>query len=239
MKNIIVFLFFLLPAIAFSQEMYKISGYVKDSTTGEAMPAASIAIKEINRGTISNDDGSFSIQLPPGKYTVEVTYLGYRVMQKKVDLNSDITISFDMPEETEEVQEVEVKDKKVNENVESTKMSTVKLDIEQIKKLPALFGEVDVIKNIQMMPGVQVAGEGNTGLYVRGGSTDQNLVLMDDAPVYNPSHILGLFSVFSSEALKSAELYKGGIPSQYGGRLSSVLDVRTREGDYKKVKASG
>ena len=240
MKSVVVFLFLsLLPAIVFSQQdTYKISGYVKDSVSGDVLPAASVNIKETKKGTISNDSGYFSIALPKGKYTVEITYLGYKVMQQKVNLNSDVTINFDMPEETEEV-EVDVKDKRENENVQSTKMSTIKLDIEQIRKLPALFGEVDVIKNIQMLPGVQVAGEGNTGLYVRGGGTDQNLVLMDDAPIYNPTHILGLFSVFNPEPLKSAELYKGGIPSQYGGRLSSVLDVRTRDGDYNKIKGSG
>jgi len=235
----LIFFVLLFPAIAFCQQTYKISGYVKDSTTGEAMPAASIAIKEVNKGVISNDDGSFSIEPPTGKYTIEITYLGYKAMQKVIDLNSDITINFDMPEETEEVEEVEVKDKKVNENIESTKMSSIKLDVEQIKKLPALFGEVDVIKNIQMMPGVQVAGEGNTGLYVRGGSADQNLVLLDEATVFTPSHMVGLLSIFSSDPLKSAELYKGGIPSQYGGRLSSILDVRTRDGNYTKIKGSG
>lgn len=241
MKNVIVFfVLIILSAIAFAQQKgFKISGYVKDSTTGELLPAASINIKEVKKGTISNGDGYFSIELPAGRYTIEISYLGYKAITKHVNLNSNINIDFSMPEETEKVEEVEVKDVKVNENVESTKMSTIKLDVEQIKKLPALFGEVDVIKNIQMMPGVQVAGEGNTGLYVRGGSTDQNLVLLDEATVFTPSHMVGLLSIFSSDPLKSAELYKGGIPAQYGGRLSSLLDVRTREGNYSKIKGSG
>ncbi|HVD98016.1 MAG TPA: TonB-dependent receptor [Cytophagaceae bacterium] len=227
---------FTLPSFA---QKFTLSGTIKDSATGEAMIGAAIYVKEIKNGVATNDYGFFSISLPAGKYTLVITTLGYNKYEKVVNLNSNTTLNIDMSEEVVSTEEIVVTGERADKNVQDTKMSNIQIDVKQIKKLPALFGEIDIIKNIQMMPGISVAGEGNTGLYVRGGSADQNLILMDEAPVYNPSHLFGIFSIFNSDALKSAEIYKGGIPAQYGGRLSSLLDIRTKDGNAKKLAASG
>ncbi|MFL5731016.1 MAG: TonB-dependent receptor [Cytophagaceae bacterium] len=238
-KSLLALLIFFISTAALAQETYTIKGTLKDSLSGDAMAYASVLIKENGKGTAADENGNFSLSMPAGIYTIEISYLGYKTISRKINLKNDITLDLPMSMEEPEVQEVEIKDKKISVNVEDTKMSANEIDIKIIKKLPALFGEVDVIKNMQMMPGIQVAGEGNTGLYVRGGSPDQNLVLLDDAPVYNASHILGVFSIFNSDALKSAEIYKGGIPAQYGGRLSALVDIRTRDGNPQKFKMSG
>jgi hypothetical protein len=230
---------FLISFSAYSQESFTISGNLKDSLTGDPMSYASVLVKENNKGVVSDEQGNFSLSLPAGSYTLEIQYLGYKTSRQKINLTADMTLSIPLSMEEVVVKEVEIKDKKLTENVDNTKMSTNEVDIKMIKKLPALFGEVDVIKNMQMLPGIQVAGEGNTGLYVRGGSPDQNLVLLDDAPVYNASHVLGVFSIFNSDALKSAEIYKGGIPAQYGGRLSALVDIKMRDGNPQKFKMSG
>jgi hypothetical protein len=238
--RLLIFLFLLsLSSALNAQQKFVLSGNIKDSLSNEAMPSATIFVKELNNGTYADENGNFSISLPEGNYTLQISYLGYKPTEQKVDLRSNIHLNIQLPEENMVIEEVEVKDKKDAQNVEETKMSNMKLDIQQIRKLPALFGEVDVIKNMQMLPGIQVAGEGNTGLYVRGGSPDQNLILLDDAPIYNASHVGGMFSIFNADALKSAEIYKGGIPAQYGGRLSSLVDIRTKEGSMTKFKGSG
>lgn len=224
------------PAMA---QKYTLSGTIKDSASGEAMIGAAVYIREIKNGVATNDYGFFSISLPQGTYTIVVSTLGYNKFEKVVALNSNTTVNVDLAEEIVAAEEVVVTGDRPDKNIQDTKMSNIQMDVKQIKKLPALFGEIDVIKNIQMLPGISVAGEGNTGLYVRGGSADQNLILLDEAPVYNPSHLFGIFSVFNSDALKSAEIYKGGIPAQYGGRLSSLLDIRTKDGNTKKLAASG
>lgn len=228
-------------AVIFSSQAQKftLSGSIKDSANGEVLIGATVFIKEINQGVATNEYGFFSINLPKGTYTVVVSSLGYTNYEQVIELNSDYRLVVNMPEEIITVTEVVVTGERTDKNVDDTKMSNIQMDVKQIKKLPALFGEIDIIKNIQMLPGISVAGEGNTGLYVRGGSADQNLILIDEAPVYNPSHLFGMFSVFNSDALKSAEIYKGGIPAQYGGRLSSLLDIRTKDGNDKKFKASG
>jgi hypothetical protein len=239
-KRIFLLLIFLscftLPSLA---QKFTLSGSIKDSSNGEAMIGAAIYIKEIQNGVATNEYGFFSISLPAGTYTLVITSLGYNKIEKTIDLNSNVTLNLDMADEVVSTQEVVVTGDRPDKNIQDTKMSNIQMDVKQIKKLPALFGEIDIIKNIQMLPGISVAGEGNTGLYVRGGSADQNLILLDEAPVYNPSHLFGIFSVFNSDALKSAEIYKGGIPAQYGGRLSSLLDVRTKDGNAKKFGASG
>jgi hypothetical protein len=241
MKIKIFLLFCLLSVFSVSaqQNKFTISGSVKMKANGEDMTGAIIQVKDnVMLGAVSNEYGFYSLTLPEGKYTLVVSYLGYIKIEQEVDLKANVKLDFQMEEEAQNL-EVVVTGKKEDQNVDDTKMSSQKLTIEDIKKLPALFGEVDVIKNIQTLPGVQIAGEGNTGLYVRGGGPDQNLILMDEAPVFNASHLLGIFSVFNSDALKSAELYKGGVPAQYGGRLSSVLDIRSRDGNNKKYKATG
>ncbi|MCU0429886.1 MAG: TonB-dependent receptor [Cytophagaceae bacterium] len=228
-----------LPAMA--QEKFTISGVVKDSANGEVMLGAIVKIEELTIGATTNEYGFFSIQVPKGTYTILVYGMGYKKIRQTITVEQSMTLNFEIAESAITTKEVVVKGKKEKEdaNVQDTKMSTIQIDVKQMKKLPALFGEVDIIKNLQMMPGVQVAGEGNTGLYVRGGGADQNLILLDEAPVYNASHVFGIFSVFNSDAMKTAELYKGGIPAQHGGRLSSLLDIRSKDGNSKKFKATG
>ena len=217
---------------------HTISGSVKATKSGEDMVGAVVEAKGTGLGAVTNEYGFYSLTLAEGEYTITISYLGYNIIEKVIQLNASQKFDFQMDEESQHL-EVVITGEKADVNVTDTKMSSQKLTIDDIKKLPALFGEVDVIKNIQTLPGIQIAGEGNTGLYVRGGGPDQNLILMDEAPVFNASHLLGVFSVFNSDALKSAEIYKGGVPAQYGGRLSSVLDVRTRDGNNKKYAASG
>jgi outer membrane cobalamin receptor len=234
-----IFFLFILSFRLTAQDKFTLGGNIKDSLTNENISSATIIIKEINQGITTDRDGNFSISLPKGKYTLSISFLGYKTIEQRINLNSDVNLVIQLPAEASIVDEVIVKDKRETQNVDDTKMSTGKMDIKQIRKLPALFGEVDVIKNMQMLPGIQVAGEGNTGLYVRGGSPDQNLVLLDDAPIYNASHVGGMFSIFNADALKSAEIYKGGIPAQYGGRLSSLVDIKTKEGSMTKFSGSG
>ncbi|MFN6944528.1 MAG: TonB-dependent receptor [Cytophagaceae bacterium] len=235
LSTALIFLHFISPA----QTSFNIKGKVIDALSKEALPGATITISELNKNVISDDNGEFLVTLPQGKYTISVLYLGYQTIKKTINLQANAQLEFAMQYEEMEVEEVVIKGEKENENVQAPRMSNVQINIEEIKKLPALFGEVDVMKNLQMMPGIQVAGEGNTGLYVRGGGADQNLVLLDEAPVYNPAHLLGIFSIFNSDVLKSAEIYKGGIPAQYGGRLSSLVDIHSKAGSMDGFHGSG
>ena len=239
-KNVFLFLtIFLLPLIAFSQEKSTISGYVKDARNGETLIGAAIFVKELKTGTTSNEYGFYSISLPNSAYTIEFSYLGYQTILKQINLTENITIGIELSEDQAVLDEVVVSAVKGNEQVVNTEMSTEKLDMITIDKMPALLGEVDIIKSIQLLPGVNSVGEGASGFNVRGGSIDQNLVLLDEAPVYNSSHLFGFFSVFNPDAVKDVKLYKGGIPARYGGRLSSILDVRMKEGNNKHFNISG
>ncbi len=241
MRNLFLLLVCLListTGLFAQQKKHTISGSIKALKSGEDMVGAIVEVKGTGQGAVTNEYGFYSLTLPEGEYQIVISYLGYNKIEKTVQLNTNLKFDIEMEEEAQNL-EVVVTGEKADVNVTDTKMSSQKLTTEDIKKLPALFGEVDVIKNIQTLPGIQIAGEGNTGLYVRGGGPDQNLILMDEAPVFNAAHLLGIFSVFNSDALKSAEIYKGGVPAQYGGRLSSVLDIRTRDGNNKKYAASG
>lgn len=220
-----------------SQSKFKISGEVVDSS-GVPIIGAVVMAQGTSFGTVTNVDGKFVLELPPGKYNIVINYTGFQPIVKPIEVTGPATYNFSM--EAEDVGEaVVITADKQNKNVENTSMGVTELTIEEIKKMPALFGEVDVIKNVQTLPGVQVAGEGSTGLYVRGGGADQNLILIDEAPLYNAAHLFGIFSIFNADAVKSVELYKAGVPSQYGGRLSSMLDVRTKSGNMQKFGASG
>lgn len=218
---------------------FTISGHVKDQKNGEELIGVSVLIKELNTGTVTNSYGFYSITVPEGKYTLVFSYVGYTNVVQNIDLHSNMVINPEMTEAKIELKEVTVSGEKPNSNVESTRMSVLSVDVQALKKMPALLGEVDILRGLQFMPGVQTGGEGSTGFYVRGGNVDQNLILLDEAVVYNPSHLFGFFSVFNADAIKDAELYKGGIPAQYGGRLSSVLDVKMKDGNSKKFGVSG
>ena len=216
-----------------------ISGYVKDSETGEDLIGATVYIEELKSGTVTNTYGFYSIRLDQGTYTIKFSYIGFESITHKIELNENLTLSLELNPQGEMLNEVEITADAPDRNVKEVEMSVVKLDSKTIKQIPSLFGEVDIIKALLLLPGVQTAAEGSSGFVVRGGSTDQNLVLLDEAPVYNAGHMLGFFSVFNNDAIKDVKLYKGDIPARYGGRLSSVLDVRMKDGNSKKFSGSG
>jgi hypothetical protein len=223
---------------SFSQKKYTISGFVKDEA-GEDLIGATIYIQNLKTGTVTNVYGFYSITLIAGDYKVDYSYMGYEIRTKEINLNQNISLNITLTEASKSIDEVVITAERKNENVAKTEMSTIKLQAKDIKKIPALFGEIDVIKAIQLLPGIQSTGEGFSGFNVRGGSPDQNLILFDEATVYNASHLMGFFSVFNNDAIKDIKLYKGDIPAQYGGRLSSLLDIRMKEGNQKKIQATG
>ncbi|MGB1282331.1 MAG: TonB-dependent receptor [Schleiferiaceae bacterium] len=210
-----------------------LSGYIRDAASGEELISASI-VNESRQGAVTNIYGFYSLTLPAGEYTFTISYIGYETMTKKINLNASQTVNFELKEATNELQEVQVTAKKLDENLNRAEMSTTQLTAKQIKTIPQFLGEFDVIRSITLLPGVTTVGEGASGFNVRGGKTDQNLILLDEAPVYNSSHIFGFFSVFNGDAVRDLKLYKGGIPAPFGGRLSSVLDVRQKEGNTKE-----
>lgn len=222
-----------------AQQRFTLSGYVKDESTGETLIGANVYVKDNPlKGAATNAYGFYSLTLEAGQHTIVYSYLGFTDQEKTIDLRANKTMTVEMTEGVA-LEEVVVTAEDVRANVESTQMGVVETSVEQIKKLPALFGEVDVLKALQLLPGVLSAGEGNAGFYVRGGGPDQNLVLLDEAVVYNSGHLLGFFSVFNSDALKNTTLYKGGMPAQYGGRLSSVVDVQMKEGNQQNFALTG
>lgn len=232
-----LFLFILLPVIASAQKV-SLSGYMRDSASGESLMGGTVYIKEANTGGQTNSYGFYSVSVQPGTYTVIFSYVGYQTQTRTMALIANQSVNAEMRSSTL-MREVEITAGRKNENVRNTEMGTVTLSMARIKKLPVLFGEVDVLKTIQLLPGVQSAGDGNAGFYVRGGGPDQNLVLLDDAAVYNTGHLFGFFSVFNSDAIKDVTLIKGGAPANYGGRLSSVVDVTMKEGNNKEFHGQG
>ncbi|GAB5417945.1 MAG: TonB-dependent receptor [Crocinitomicaceae bacterium] len=230
-----------LSITAFSQN-FTISGSVKDATNGEDLYGAQIKVKELdNVGANTNAYGFYSLTLESGTYTLIFRSTGFETQEIVVELTEDtvIDLEMDIPKEIQELGEIEVKAEKENDNITSPDMGLTKFTPKEISTIPVLFGEQDIMKTLQLTPGVKGAGEGNAGFYVRGGGADQNLILLDEAPVYNASHLLGFFSVFNSDAIKDVALYKSGIPAEYGGRASSVMDVKMRDGNKKKFGASG
>jgi len=219
---------------------YTISGYVKDAKTGEELIGATISIKELTAtGVSANSYGFYSITLPEGTYTILAQFLGYEAKTTSLVLKQNTKLDFILTEHSRDLNEVVITGEKSDVNVTGTQMGVEKLNIQQIKAIPVLFGEQDVIKTIQLLPGVTNVGEGSTGFYVRGGAADQNLILLDEATVYNASHLLGFFSVFNSDAIKDVALYKGNQPAEFGGRLSSVLDVKMKDGNDQQYILSG
>jgi hypothetical protein len=233
----VVFLFHV--TITSSGQKQTISGYLKDSVTNEFLIGATVRLANTSVGVSSNDYGFYSLQADKGKITLQVDYIGYEQKVITLNLTTNTTLDILLSEKRQTLSEVVVSSTKANQRIVSTEMSTEKLTAKDIKQIPMVLGEADVIKSIQLLPGVSAPNEGSGGFNVRGGSADQNLILLDEAIVYNPSHLFGFFSVFNADALKDATIYKGGIPSKYGGRLSSVLDIRMREGSNKKFSATG
>jgi len=223
-----------------AQIRYTLDGVVKSAHTGEFLIGANIVVQELkNVGASSNAYGFYSLSAPAGTYTVLVQYLGYQTKKDSIVLDRDRTINFELTPEPIKVQEVVVSGHRRNTNVTSTEMGVNKLEVQEVKSIPVLLGEKDVMKTIQLLPGIEAAGEGSTGFYARGGGIDQNLIVLDEAPVYNSSHLLGFLSVFNSDAIKDVKVMTGAIPAEYGGRLSSVLDIRTNEGNSKEFGGTG
>jgi hypothetical protein len=236
---LVLFLGFWTTTIA-QQKKYTLSGYVRDVETGEDLPGAQVILLQAKTGANCNAYGFYSLSLPEGEYDVVVRYIGFDEDSLHISLHADLTRNFELRETSVDLETVEITDDAEAENVKGTDMSVEKMSLREIRKLPAFMGEVDVIRTIQLLPGVIPVGEGITGYYVRGGQSNQNLVLLDNATVYNASHLLGFFSVFNADALRDEyKLYKGGIPAQYGTRLSSVLDLHMKEGNAKQLHVSG
>lgn len=223
---------------AFGQVKHTIRGTLEDASTGEGLIGATVFVKELETGGTSNVYGFYSLTIPEGDYTVTFSFVGYESVTKTISLDDDMTVDVELEPGSAELEEVVVSAEPEDENVRSTQMSVNKLDMREVESIPVVFGEKDIVKTIQLLPGIK-GNEGGGGFFVRGGSADQNLILLDEAPVYNASHLLGFFSVFNSDAIKDLSIYKGHIPAEYGGRASSVLDIKMKEGNTKKFAAQG
>jgi hypothetical protein len=239
--RIILILFFLFAQTGFlsAQNKQTLNGTVSDAKTGETLIGASVKLTGDNlASTMTNSYGFYSLNIPKGNYEISISFIGYNTVKKNIVVNKDQRLSFVL-EEDNQLNEVVISGVKRNENVSSPQMGLQKINVKEINSVPVLLGERDVLKTLQLLPGIKSAGEGNSGFYVRGGSTDQNLILLDEAPVYNASHLLGFFSTFNSDAIKDVSVYKGGMPAQYGGRLASVLDIKMNDGNRKEYTAEG
>jgi len=234
-----LFILTFLSTTSLAQDKVVLSGTVKDSQTGESIIRAIIRVKELpNIGVFSNEYGFYSISLAKGNYTISVSQVGYEMYTSNIQIDSSIINNIQLSANNL-LKEVVVESSKKNNNLTKAQMGTETLNMVAISKVPVIFGEKDILKTLQLLPGVKSAGEGNSGYYVRGGAADQNLILLDEAPVYNASHLLGFFSTFNSDAIKDATLIKGNSPAIYGGRLSSVLDVKMKEGNNKDYVVNG
>lgn len=234
---VLLIAFFFVPEVL-AQDMSTLSGVVTDAANGETVIGAKVFIPEIKKGALTNTYGFYSLTVPKGTYTVEFRMAGVETETREVDLSEDVRLDIELGGNVQEM-DVIVIDGKARENIESTEMGKHELDMDEIRTLPAFMGEVDLIKTIQLLPGVSSAAEGGQGFYVRGGGPDQNLVLLDEAVVYNASHLFGFFSVFNADAVKSVSLTKGGMPANFGGRMSSVLEVNMNEGNNKRFGMTG
>lgn len=239
-RTLLLSLFLIITSLGIAQNRVSISGTIKDSQTGETLIGAIVQVKELpNIAVITNEYGFYSLNVPAGEYNLSVSFVGYSNYSIPVKANSDVQVGIQLISTTRELEEVSVTAQRSNDNLTKPQMGVEKLNIAQNAKIPVIFGEKDIIKTLQLLPGVKAAGEGSSGFFVRGGSADGNLILLDEAPVYNASHLLGFFSVFNADAIKDVALYKGTQPAQYGGRLASVLDVKMNDGNSKKFGVSG
>ncbi|MFT0715374.1 TonB-dependent receptor [Flagellimonas lutimaris] len=227
--------FFVLHA----QQKFTLSGTVSEATSNESLIGVTIAISELKTGTTTNEYGFYSITLPEGQYQVVVTYLGFQEVVRTINLNKNLKQDFNLTEKAEELQEVVVTEDVERLDIRKPQMSVTSLAAKTIKQIPVVLGEADVIKSLILLPGVTSAGEASSGFNVRGGAADQNLILLDEATVFNSSHLFGFFSVFNPDAIKDVKLFKGGIPARYGGRVSSVLEIFQKEGNSKELKVNG
>ena len=239
LRHLFILLLLLWAGSTQAQEKYTVSGYITEASTGENLIGVTVLVKELSTGATTNVYGFYSLSLPAGDYTLVYSYVGFEEVTREISLQGNQKISMELSEANTELEEVVITGDAPDANVTDIRGSVQELEIKTIEKMPALLGEVDLIRSIQLLPGVSTVGEGATGFNVRGGEVDQNLILLDEAPVFNSSHLFGFFSVFNPDAVKDVKLVKGGIPAQYGGRLSSILDVRMKEGNNKKFAANG
>ena len=235
----IFFLFFLLSISVYGQEKVTISGTVYDNQTNETLIGVSIYFPELSTGTTTNEYGFYSLTIPTGTYKIQVSYLGFTTINKSINLTEKITKDFKLSESSESLNEIVIETDIEKLNIKTPQMSVNKLTSATIKQIPVVLGEADIIKSLILLPGVTSAGEGASGFNVRGGAADQNLILLDEAIVFNSSHLFGFFSVFNPDVVKDVKLYKGGIPARFGGRLSSVLDIYQKEGNSKDFNFTG
>ena len=239
--RVVVFIFCILTGLinhSYAQNLYEISGKITDKQTGEPLVSASIAFMPGNIGCVTNPDGIYKLSLPDGFYYITISYLGYQKQSDSLMLNKSIIKNYRLETSSVSLTHIDINAKADNNNVTSNQPSSVTLKNKEITQLPSLFGESDVLKAIRLTPGIQAGGEGNQGLFVRGGDAGQNLVLFDGMTIYNPTHMMGFFSVFNSDAVESIQLIKGGMPSQYGGRASSAILVGAKEGNYEHPSGS-
>jgi len=225
--------------ISYAQETFTVNGVIKDASNNETLYGVNVLVANSNLGVVTNEYGFYSIKLPKGEHTLIISYLGFQEQTTTIELSKNTSLNFSLNETSEYLEEVVITEDIEKLNIRKPEMSVNKLDISTIQKLPVVFGEVDVIKSLLLLPGVSNAGEGSSGFNVRGGAVDQNLILLDEATIYNSSHLFGLFSVFNPDAIKNLKLYKGGIPAKYGGRVSSVLEIFQKDGNSKEFKANG
>lgn len=239
MKHIFL-LFILFTSLLSAQDKYTISGTINDSENGETLFGASVYFKNTTIGVLTNEYGFYSLTAPKGSYSLIVSYMGYNVLLEEVVLDANQKLDFELTESNNELNEVVlIAEESERMDIKAPQMSVNKLNIQTIKKMPVVFGEVDIIKSLQFLPGVTNNGEGSSGFNVRGGAVDQNLVLLDEAIIYSASHLFGFFSIFNADVIKDVKLYKGSIPARFGGRVSSVLDVRQKDGNSKNFALTG
>ena len=236
----LVFLLLLsLPGTLAAQELFTLNGVITDASSNETLIGVNLILPEAKTGVVTNDYGYYSIKLPEGEYIIQISYVGYQSIQRSITLDADTKMDFKLNQSSENLEEVIITSENKGLDIRKPEMSINRLSIQAIQRMPVIFGEVDVVKSLLLLPGVSNAGEGSSGFNVRGGAVDQNLILLDEATIFNSSHLFGLFSVFNPDAIKDLKLYKGGIPAEYGGRVSSVLDIYQRDGNSKEFKMQG
>jgi len=238
MKAIRLLTIFMFAAIQLcsAQEKFTVNGYVRDASSGESLSGAVVSVQQDGKGVSTNVYGFYSITLPTGNYQLTCSYVGYQTQTFQLQLKAGTNYDFNLQPNSTNLEQVTVVARKRENQVKSAQMGKLELNMTTVKTLPAFLGEADLLKTLQLLPGVRNAGEGNAGFYVRGGGPDQNLILLDDAVVYNTGHLFGFFSVFNPDAVKNVTLIKGGMPAQYGGRLSSVVEVNMKEGNRNDWK---
>ena len=238
-KHFHILLLLLITNFTFAQEKFTLSGTITDQRNNETLYGVNFIITELKSGATTNEYGFFSLSLPKGTYTIQVSYIGFETITETIILDKNIRKNFALNESSQQLAEVVLTDRVIKTEIKKPEMSVNKLSIQEIKQMPVLLGEVDVLKSLLTLPGVTSAGEGQSGFNVRGGGADQNLILLDEATIFNSSHLFGLFSVFNPDAIKDLKLYKGGIPARFGGRLSSVLDIYQKEGNSNNFHLNG